>query len=99
MKTKDDSAFTLLKLPIDQILHIIKHRPWVSLSKPSKHDPDSQEVAGHCSLNGIQEHATLYCWARKRYSAHLVQRVYLNEFVLNQEEESEVGDILDEAID
>jgi len=53
IETKDDSAFTLLKLLIDQILHVIKHQPWVRLLKPSKHDPDPLK-AGHCSFHDIQ---------------------------------------------
>jgi len=32
----DDSSFTLLMLPIDQIIYIIKHQPWVMFPKPSK---------------------------------------------------------------
>jgi len=41
VKTEGASVFTPLKLPIDEILHIIKHQPWVKLFKTAKHDTDS----------------------------------------------------------
>jgi len=49
-KTKDASVFTPLKLPIDQILHIIKHQPWIKLPKTAKHDIDSLKI-GNCSFH------------------------------------------------
>jgi len=50
-KTKDDSVSTPLKLQIDQILHVIKHQPWVRLSKLRQHDSDFLEAGGHCSFH------------------------------------------------
>ena len=37
-------------------------------------------------------HATLHCWDLKRHLEDLVQCEYLEEFVLDQEEDPEVGD-------
>jgi len=44
-------------------------------------------------------HATLHGWALKRHLEDLVQRGYLDEFILVQEEDPHVGDTPDEAID
>ena len=60
-KTMDDSIFIPMKLPIDQILYIIKHQPWVKLSKPTKHDTDPLEV-GHYFFHGSR--STTPCIAR-----------------------------------
>ena len=90
-KIKDDSGFTPLKLSIDQILHIIKHQSWVRLSKPSKHDTDLLE-AGHCSFYGSQGYPSLYCWALKRHLEDLILCGYLEEFILDLEEDPEVRD-------
>ena len=65
-----------LKLMIDQILHIIKHQPWVKLLKPTKHNTDPLE-AGYYAFHGSRRHATLYCWALKRHLEDLVQCGYL----------------------
>ena len=98
---KDQRRLSLhsLKLPIDQILHVIKYQPWVRLPKPSKHDLDLLEARGHCSFHGSWGHATLHCWALKRHLEDLVQRGYLEEFILDQEEDPEVGDTPSESID
>ena len=66
-------SIRFLKLPIDQILYIIKHQPWVRLSKPSKRSLNPLE-AGHCSFHDIRGHSTLHCWALKRHLEDLVQR-------------------------
>ena len=63
-KTEDAPAFTPLKLPIDQILYIIKHQPWVKLAKMTKHDPDPLKSRS-CSFHGSRGHAILHCWALK----------------------------------
>ena len=43
--------------------------------------------------------ATLHCWSFKRHLEDLVQCGYLEEFVLDQEEDPEVGDTPAESID
>ena len=98
-RTKNDSAFTPLKLSIDQILHVIKHQPWVRLPNPNKRDPDPLEAGGHYSFHDIQGHITLNCLGLRRLIEDLVQRGYLDEFVFNLEEDPKVGDTPDEAID
>ena len=44
VKTEDASVIAPLKLPIDQIFHIIKHQPSVKLPNTAKHDIDSLEA-------------------------------------------------------
>ena len=88
-KTEDAPIFTLLKLLIDQIFHVIKHQSWVKLPKPVKHDTDSLK-AGNCSFHGSRGHATRYCWALKRHLKNLIQRGYLEEFIIYLEEHPEV---------
>ena len=61
------------------------------LPKPRKHDQDLLEVGGHQSFHDSWGNATLYCWALKRHIEDLAQHGYLDEFILNQEEYSEVG--------
>ena len=94
----DDSTFTPLTLPINQILHVIKHQPWVKHSKLAKQDTESSK-AGGCSFHGIREHATLHCWALKRHLEDLVQRGYLDEFFLNADESPEAGEAPSETVD
>ena len=69
------------------------------LSKPSKRDSDPLEVGGHCSFPNIRGHVTLNCWAFRKHIKDLVQRGYLDEFVLELEEDLEVRDTPDEVID
>jgi len=71
-KIKDDSVFTPMKLPINQILHVMKHQPWVRLPKPSKYDPDFLEARGYGSFHGSLRYATVHCWALKRHLEDLV---------------------------
>ena len=98
-ETKDNSAFTLLKLLIDQILRVIKHQPWVRLYKPSKCDTGSLRSRRILFFLWHSGHTTLHCWALKKHLEDLVQRGYVDKFVLDQEEDPEVGDIPGEVID
>ena len=41
----------------------------------------------------------MHCWALKKHLNDLVPRGYLDEFVLDQEKDPEVGDTPDEVID
>ena len=82
--------FTPLKLTIDQIFYIIKHQLWMKLPMTAKHDPDSLK-AGSCSFHDNRGHATMHCWALKRYLKDLVQRGYLDEFIFSLEEDPEGG--------
>ena len=86
VKTKDVSVFTPMKLPMDQILQIIKHQSWVKLPKTAQHDTDSLKV-GNCSFQGSQRQATLHHWALKRHLEDLVQCGHLDEFILDLEED------------
>ena len=43
-------------------------------------------------------HATLHCWDLKRHLEDLVQCEYLEEFILDQEKDPEVGDTPTESI-
>ena len=44
------------------------------------------------SFHGSQGHATQHCWALKKYLKDLIQREYLDEFILDLEEDREVGE-------
>jgi len=77
-------------VPIDQIFHIIKYQSCVKLSKTAKHDSDPLK-SGRCSFQDSRGHAALHCWALKRHLEDLVQRGYLDEFILDLEEDSEGG--------
>ena len=44
-------------------------------------------------------HAALHCWALNRHLEDLVQREYLEEFILNQDEDPEVVGTPAESID
>jgi len=70
----------------------------VRLSKPSKHDPDLLEAGGYYFFHGSWGHATLHCWGLRRH-LEIVQCGYLEEFVLDQEEDPEVEDHTAESID
>jgi len=59
-KIEDAPAFTPLKLPIDQIIHIIKQQSWLKLPKMTKQDLDPLE-SGSCSFHDSQGHAILHC--------------------------------------
>ena len=65
---------------------------------PTKHDTDPLK-AGHCSFHDSRGHATLHCWALKKHIKDLVQRGYLDEFILELDENPEVGETLAESID
>jgi len=45
--------------------------------------------AGHCSFHDSSEHATLHCLVLKRHLENLVQRIYLDKFILELEEDYE----------
>ena len=70
----------------------------MKLPKPAKYDTDFLKV-GNCSFNESREHATLHCWALKKHLEDLVQRGYLDKFILNLEEDPEVGEAPAETVD
>jgi len=70
----------------------------VKLPKIVKHDTNFLE-AGNCSFHGSRGHATLHCWALKKHLEDLVQHGYLNDFVLDSEEDPEVGEAPTEIVD
>ena len=55
--------------------------------------------AENCSFHGSREHVTMHCWALKKYLKNLVQRGYLDEFILDLEEDPEVGEAPAETVD
>ena len=70
----------------------------MKLPKIAKHDTDSLE-AGNCSFHGNWGHTTLYCWTLKRHLEDLVQCGYLNEFILDLEEDPKVREAPAETVD
>ena len=98
-KTEDASVFTTLKLPIDHILHMFKHQPCVKLLKTTKHDTNFLKVGNYFFFYDNRGNAILHCWALIRHFEDLVQYEYLNEFVLNSEEDPEVRQALAETVD
>jgi len=70
----------------------------VKLLKTTKHDTDSLE-AGNCSFHDSRGHTTLHCCSLKRHVEDLVQRGYLDEFVLDLKEDPEVGETPAEIVD
>ena len=70
----------------------------MKLPKTAKHDTNPLE-AGNCSFHSNRGHTTLHCWALKRHLKDLVQRGYLEEFILDLEEDLEVGETPADTID
>jgi len=87
-----------LNLPIDQILHVVKHRPLWKLLKTTGRDSDYPEV-GSCSFHSSRGHATEHYWALKRHLEGLIQRGYLDEFILGPKEYPEIEETPSEIVD
>ena len=66
--------------------------------KAVKHDTDSLK-AENCSFHDSRGHVTLHCLTLKRHLEDLMQRGYLDEFVLNSAEDPEVGRAPSETVD
>ena len=62
-----------------------------------KHDPDFLK-AGSCSFYSSQGYATVYCGALKWHLEDLIRQGYLDEFILDSEEDPEVGEAPAETV-
>jgi len=69
----------------------------VKLSKIAKHDTDSLEI-GRCSFHDSRGHTTLHCWALKKHLEEVVQCGYLDEFILDSEEDPKVREAPAETV-
>jgi len=90
IKVQGDKAnFNLFKVSVDQVYSAIKDQEFIRRPRPLLFNPKGPGARKYCAFHDGMDHHTVNCRSLQRQPQELVNRGYLQEFVLNPGQASE----------